>query len=213
MTAPSDTTVARRREAKQRRSKVKVEHILATALEMLSQGPADKVSTNAIAKQAGVSIGTLYQFFPNKEAIFYELFKRWLGQTLDALDAANLSLKDGSPKEECVDAILHALAGHEDINARGHWQLRRAMGSSEQLAQLEAQHLEQIVQRILAMQAKFGRTAPTEVRGELALLQNQVTIACLQVIALSRESEHSDKVWAWARKILMLALDYEELLD
>ncbi|MCV6613118.1 MAG: TetR/AcrR family transcriptional regulator [Amphritea sp.] len=43
--------------------------MLDTTLSLLSAGTADKITTNAIAKAAGISIGSLYQFFPNKEAI------------------------------------------------------------------------------------------------------------------------------------------------
>jgi AcrR family transcriptional regulator len=211
MSDVNEPSVSPRKKAQQARSKTRVDHILATTLEMLSQGSADKLTTNAIAKQADVSIGTLYQFFPNKEAIFYELFKRWLAQTLDALDIAAQSLEPGASREQCVDAILQALAGAPGINSRGHWQLRLAMSSSKQLAELEAQHLDQVIQRILLMQQRFLKAPPPEQRGDLAMLQNQITIVCLHVLALTDGSDNSANVWKWCRKILMLTLDYEEL--
>lgn len=206
-----ETTVSPRKEAKQRRSRVKVEKILDTALTMLSEGSADKITTNAIAKRAGISIGSLYQFFPNKEAIFYELFQRWLVQTLDALDAATLRMEAGDPKEKCVDAILDALSGSAEINSPGHWQLRRAMGSSPELADLEHAHLRQIVERIKAMQTKLGCFPPAELADDLALLQNQTAIACLQVLAQTVTSGNQEQVRGWCRKLLLLAFDYQEL--
>ncbi|MCX4823219.1 TetR family transcriptional regulator [Streptomyces sp. NBC_01142] len=66
-------------------------------------------STNAIARQAGVSPGTLYQFFPNKEAIAVELggrlLQQWRESHGEALAAANLNL----PLDELLDAVLDPL--------------------------------------------------------------------------------------------------------
>lgn len=211
MPETSKSSVSPRKAAQQLRSRKKVETILDTTLTMLSEGPADRVTTNAIATRANVSIGSLYQFFPNKEAIFYELFKRWLAQTLAALDEAGQALKDGLSKEECIDAILEALAGYPEINSRGHWQLRRAMGSSRQLAELEAEHLQQILQRIVRLHSKFSGQPPAELGQELALLQNQVTIACLQVLAMTDDSPNRARILGWCKKMLILAFDFPEL--
>ena len=52
--------------------------ILAAALELLQQGGTDAVTTRAIAERAGVPVATLYQFFPNREAILSELLLDYL---------------------------------------------------------------------------------------------------------------------------------------
>src|ERR1700742_3061037 len=53
----------------QERSRHKVKLIFEATIRLLEKGGLDALNTNAIAASAGVSIGTLYQFFPNKEAI------------------------------------------------------------------------------------------------------------------------------------------------
>lgn len=212
MPATPSAIIAPRRQAKQRRSRNKVELILSTTLAMLDEGPADRLTTNAIAKRAGISIGSLYQFFPNKDAILYELFRRWLDQTLEALDAAVQSLDDGDDKEKCVDAVLDALAGEQGINSRGQWQLRRAMGGTAELAELEREHLQQIIQRIVALQAKFGSCPPDGLKTDLALLQNHITIACLHVLSLTAQSDTSADMRECARRVLMFAFDYNALM-
>ena len=216
MPSNKPSSVSPRKEAKQSRSRKTVEAILDATLALMIENPADRVTTNAIAARANVSIGSLYQFFPNKEAIFYELFQRWLTQTLNALDGAEQGFEAegaaaGNPREKCVDAILEALAGQPDINSPGHWQLRRAMGSSRQLAELEAQHLQQILQRIVRLHEKVGGRPPAALKHDLALLQNQITIACLQVLAVTDDSAHRDRVLAWCKKLLMLAFDFDAL--
>ncbi|MCV6624411.1 MAG: TetR/AcrR family transcriptional regulator, partial [Cellvibrionaceae bacterium] len=191
---------------------LKIEKILDTTLSLLSAGTADKITTNAIAKAAGISIGSLYQFFPNKGAIFYELFRRWLTQTLTALDQVVTSIDGDEAPEECIENMLQALAGGKEINAPGHWQLRRAMASSPDLVELERKHFEQILERILTVQVKFGVPVETAERRELALLQNQLFIACLQTLALTRVLEHSGAVRRWCKQILASAFD-KKMLD
>jgi AcrR family transcriptional regulator len=59
----------RRQANRQKRGLLRVEAILAVAGVLFAERGYDNVSTNMIAAQAGVSPGSLYQFFPNKEAI------------------------------------------------------------------------------------------------------------------------------------------------
>lgn len=86
-----------RKEPKQRRSKATVEAILEATSRVLVEEGYEKASTNRIAKVAGVSIGSLYQYFPGKEALVLALIQRHcegmlelLGQSAAALAKAPL---------------------------------------------------------------------------------------------------------------------------
>ena len=59
----------RRQARRQKRGVLRVEEILQAAGALFAEVGYDKVTTNMIAARAGVSRGSLYQFFPNKEAI------------------------------------------------------------------------------------------------------------------------------------------------
>lgn len=63
-------------------------------------------STNAIAREAGVSPGTLYQFFPNKEAIAVELGGHLLQRAHEAHGRAFLPENLDRPLPELLDAVL-----------------------------------------------------------------------------------------------------------
>ena len=65
-----------KKEPLQARSKATVEAILTAAARILLDVGYDKASTNKIAETAGVSIGSLYEYFPGKEAIFAEIRRR-----------------------------------------------------------------------------------------------------------------------------------------
>ena len=69
------TAVARKRP-RQRRSRAAVEAIVEAAARILeTEGPGG-FNTNAVARVAGVSVGSLYQYFPNKQALVAELSRR-----------------------------------------------------------------------------------------------------------------------------------------
>jgi len=57
------------RSPRQQRSRQKVELILEATVRVLDRDGMEGLTTNAVAAAAGVSIGTLYQYFRNKEAI------------------------------------------------------------------------------------------------------------------------------------------------
>lgn len=65
-----------RKTPKQARSKATVEAILSAAIQVLLANGYDKASTYKIAEIADVSIGSLYEYFPGKEAIFAEVQRR-----------------------------------------------------------------------------------------------------------------------------------------
>src|SRR4029077_6829621 len=58
-----------RKSASQKRSRVTVETLLDATARVLTREGYDRASTNRIAAKAGVSVGSLYQYFPNKEAL------------------------------------------------------------------------------------------------------------------------------------------------
>ena len=149
----ADTSVARRKPAKQRRSKAKVQLILDTTMAMLNEGPADRITTNEIARRAGISIGTLYQYFPKKEGIYYELYRRWLEQTRQSMDDVDARFDGSEGLDAYADAMFESLSRDESINSHGHWQIRFALDNSPELAALETNHNEEVFARIVASHA------------------------------------------------------------
>lgn len=70
MTDYSHSSSHLRRQPKQQRGKERVERILNAAADVFDQVGYEAATTHQIAAQAGTAVGSLYQFFPNKAAIF-----------------------------------------------------------------------------------------------------------------------------------------------
>ena len=79
----------RRREPHQARARKRVEDILDTAADLLREMGSDALTTGAIAERAGIPIGSVYHYFPSKEAVLAELVERKLRE-VDAAFAERL---------------------------------------------------------------------------------------------------------------------------
>jgi AcrR family transcriptional regulator len=73
MAAPSKSRISARKQPKQERSAQLVSAILEAAVQVLTDEGARRFTTARVAERAGVSVGSLYQYFPNKEAILFRL--------------------------------------------------------------------------------------------------------------------------------------------
>lgn len=73
MTQRQSTRISSRKQPQQARSTDLVAAILQAAVQVLSEQGATRFTTARVAEKAGVSIGSLYQYFPNKAAILFRL--------------------------------------------------------------------------------------------------------------------------------------------
>ena len=81
-------TSAMRKAPRQARSRATIEIILETAARILGERGWSATTTNAVAETAGVSIGSLYQYFPNKLALVEAVRRRHFDEVLAVLHAA-----------------------------------------------------------------------------------------------------------------------------
>jgi AcrR family transcriptional regulator len=72
----------------QTRSTITVEAICEAAIQVLLSHGADKLTTTRVAERAGVSVGTLYQYYPNKESLLAAVFEDHLNKVTLAMEAA-----------------------------------------------------------------------------------------------------------------------------
>jgi AcrR family transcriptional regulator len=105
------STSAARKQPRQARALATVDAVLAATVQVLEREGVDAATTTRIAEVAGVSIGTLYQYFPHRDAIFNALqdreFERALVLMQSVLSEGNL---ERSPRET-VTAVVRGLAG------------------------------------------------------------------------------------------------------
>lgn len=91
-----------RKKPQQRRSRVTIDTIFEATIQVLLANGLDRITTIQIADRAGVSVGSLYQYFPNKRALMAAVVKRHVGQVADATIAACDSMHGKSIGEMCA---------------------------------------------------------------------------------------------------------------
>lgn len=114
---PETTDRARaylRRVPKQKRSIERFNHILDTAAQLFLEQGYDAVTTNHIAQAAGVAIGSVYQFFPDKEAILQALVDRFR-QAMHAVMPQDVA--PPRPIAEVVTELLHNVHAFQQQHA------------------------------------------------------------------------------------------------
>ncbi len=102
------TPAIERRQPRQGRSLQKVDLVLEATVRLLDTGDIESLTTNAIAEKAGVSIGTLYQYFEGKQAILDALAQREV-DGLIARVMAQMTTTPPPPVEQRTRALISAV--------------------------------------------------------------------------------------------------------
>lgn len=111
MTDRPTPSISSRKQPKQARATDLVAAILDAAVQVLAKEGARRFTTARVAERAGVSVGSLYQYFPNKAAILFRLQSDEWRQTGDLLRDI---LEDASrPPFERLRALVHAFVRSE----------------------------------------------------------------------------------------------------
>src|SRR5262245_8915048 len=89
-----DGTPQQRRVPAQQRSRERVDRILAVAAELIAAKGSDQMRMSEVAGGAGISIGSLYQYFPDKSAILRSLAARAHAASRACIEAALTGIRD-----------------------------------------------------------------------------------------------------------------------
>jgi AcrR family transcriptional regulator len=104
----------------QARSTASVDAILHATIQVLLRVGKERLTTTRVAFRAGVSVGTLYQYFPNKRALLQAALKRHLDRVAEAVERACREQK-GNPLEQMGTALVTSFleAKMKDIKTSG----------------------------------------------------------------------------------------------
>ncbi len=175
-----------RKLPQQARGQQRIARLLDAAECVFAAVGYDAATTNAIAAQANTSIGSLYQFFPNKEALLTALAGRYLAELRDTLDQTLTPETTELPLADFLDCILGALGSFlgEHTSFRPLFISARHPGhTKDEVANAAYELRQEVVLRIdglLALRAPslaeadrllYAQVCVDTVRGLLPLLQ------------------------------------------
>ncbi|WP_417686897.1 TetR/AcrR family transcriptional regulator [Roseibium sp.] len=109
------TSIEPRKLPRQRRAAATVDAVLEASARILEREGLPGFNTNEIARLAGVSIGSLYQYFPTKEAILAEIVRRKRIRLWEGL-SAELPHADSQPLTVTIRRLVEATLDHQADN-------------------------------------------------------------------------------------------------
>ena len=170
----------------QRRSQERLARIARAAGELCAQLGAEAVTMEAIAERAETSIGSLYRFYPNRDALLEAVAERYvvdLGAVLDGEEGAAERLAT-LPIGELVDAILEPFVAFHRAHP-GYFAILFAPQGSAALRAVRGRLRQRLAARLEALLAvRAPRLAP-ERRRRVALTTVEAARALLQFIERS----------------------------
>jgi AcrR family transcriptional regulator len=96
-----------RKSPVQARSSASVDAILEATIQVLLHDGKERLTTTKVASRAGVSVGTLYQYFPNKSSLLQAALKRHLAEVSDAVELV-CKEQEGRSLRQMVTALITA---------------------------------------------------------------------------------------------------------
>jgi AcrR family transcriptional regulator len=155
-----------RKLASQERSRRTVDALLEATARVLMKEGYDRASTNKIAAVAGVSIGSLYQYFPSKEALVAAVIDRHTQQVSQVIRNALVNVA-ARPIEVAARAFVSVAIDAHRVNPKLHGVLAEQIPRIGRLENVEA----------------INREAYALVRGYLEAHRDEIDVADLDVAA------------------------------
>ncbi len=174
---PRKPAITPRKLPKQDRSKVTVEAILEATTRILVEEGYDRANTNRIAERAGISIGSLYQYFPNKESLMTALMEQHAREMAELVETKLNCLFD-SPLEIVIPEIIKAVVAAHAIDPRLHQVLSEEIPRSERSPQMNRAD-ERIAQLLGAYLHRWrDKISPQNIDLTVFILSRTVDVLC-----------------------------------
>lgn len=174
---PRKRSTIPRKLPQQDRSRITVEAILEATTHILTEEGYYKANTNHIAERAGVSVGSLYQYFPNKESLMAALMEQHSNEIAELVES-KLSHLFNSPLEIAIPELVKAVIAAHAINPRLHQVLNEEIPRSERLQQMQ-QADERITELLQAYLLRWSdRIHPQNLEMTVFILSRTVESLC-----------------------------------
>ena len=150
----------------QARAKARIQRVLDATQAILNRDGPAAVTTPAIAAESGVSVGSIYQYFPNKEAIILALYEARLTHIRQV---ASDAMDDGEGDWRAFFRKWIARVKAEEEAVGYGLSMSAAFEQFPKLAEIEPLHAEQMAEGVIAQLKQFGSDWPDEALFDLAI--------------------------------------------
>jgi AcrR family transcriptional regulator len=170
MTSRRKAQISSRKQPQQARSAELVTAILQAAVQVLAKEGAQRFTTARVAEKAGVSVGSLYQYFPNKAAILFRLQSDEWRQTTTLL--CDILEDNKRPPFERLRRLVHAFVRSECDEAA----VRVALGDAAPLYRDAPEAQEAKASGYRSIQVFMQEALPKVSKADRALAGDLITL-------------------------------------
>lgn len=172
--APTKAPIAPRKVPRQERAQATVEAILEATAKVLREQGYDGLTTNKVAEAAGVSVGSLYQYFPGKDALVTALLLRFAERQQVAFFDV-ITRVATAPIPVVIDAVVEMLVEQADVDPDLATVLMNQIPRVGELGQVIAYNEEKIATPLHAfLVARQEDLAITDLRAATFLLTHSI---------------------------------------
>lgn len=139
----------------QTRSIARVEQILRAAETLLREQGLAAVTTSSIARKAGLPVGSIYQYFPNKKAVFFSLYDAYLQQIRTLMDVLD---QDSYLEMSWVEFFTELFFAVKNLERRdtSELELFKAIWLCPELQAIDQQHGQETVNFMVKHLQRLG---------------------------------------------------------
>jgi AcrR family transcriptional regulator len=198
------STAEPRKLPQQDRSRMMVEAILEATARILTEKGYSKTNTNHIAELAGVSIGSLYQYFPNKESLMAALIQQHSDEMVELVES-KLNNSFDTPLEEAIPQLVRAIIAAHAINPRLHQVLNEEIPLSRELD--PAEKIDDRINQILLkyLERWRDRLAPQDLKMTVFIFAHTIESLCHAAVIEEQQYMDNDD---FEREVCRLLLSY-----
>jgi AcrR family transcriptional regulator len=188
----SHTAATRKVRRRQARGQQRIEQLLDVAAQVFAEVGFEAATTNAIAARAGISPGSLYQFFSNKDAIAEALADRFV-ERLRSTEAIFGPEIEVLPLDELIDHVVDPLVEFH-VSHPGFQALFSGSIVSPRLADATQGFLQAVVRRAEAMFAVRAPSLSRERRARCARVSVELIRSLLPLVVATDPAERDAMV-------------------
>lgn len=178
------TSTVSRRAPLTKRGEETVAKVLDATRKLLMEKGYGKLTTNHVAQQAGVSIGTLYQYFPNKESLLYALVERWYQALNEDFDRNAESMADEANIFVVFRQIYTDILEQQYQHYQAYADIDKVAAHIPELLELKNNHTHQFSQRLLKLFSRYGYASKGKSFKQLSVFFYQISVVMLNLTAL-----------------------------
>ncbi|WP_246691152.1 MULTISPECIES: TetR/AcrR family transcriptional regulator [unclassified Mesorhizobium] len=183
-----------RKQPRQERSSKVVDRILDAALTLTREQGTKTPTTLAIAQRAGLSVGSLYQYFPNKEAILLDLARRWLSSFPEVI-ARRIEVTPPTNRDEFRQEVRKLFIDTSKIYLENATLMPviEAISGNADLRPIQDEYDEQIIALYAAWLQHVNPALEDKIASRLGVLMMDVGHAC-RLVGLKRDRKTYDLI-------------------